>query len=119
MAHPVLCVGDGHVYGTPGDCLLACLAAYIPTRLRVEYCPPIDRPAHPPQTHTTHSYIADLNANITSLPSLGPYSKYEVPEENVRGRLEFAWIGEVRSFTFLRLRVCLIVVRREEMYVVM
>lgn len=47
-------------------------------------------------TNTQNSYIADLNANITSLPSLGPYSKYEVPEEKVRGRLEFSWIGEVR-----------------------
>ena len=38
--------------------------------------------------------MEDLNANITSLPSLGPFSKYEA--EGVRGKLEFKWIGEVR-----------------------
>ncbi len=48
---------------------------------------------HPPP-HPT-SYIADLNADITQLPSLGPYSKYEVPEEKVKGKLELTWIGEV------------------------
>lgn len=39
--------------------------------------------------------MAALNADITSLPSLGPYSKYEVAEERVRGKLELSWIGEV------------------------
>lgn len=51
--------------------------------------------AHPNQP-TNISYVADLNANITQLPSLGPYSKYEVPEEKVKGKLELTWIGEVR-----------------------
>ena len=41
------------------------------------------------------SYIEDLNANITQLPSLAPYSKYDLPEEKIKGRLEFKWIGEV------------------------
>ena len=47
---------------------------------------------HPP-THLPplYSYIADLNANISQLPSLGPYSKYNVPDENVQGKLEFEW----------------------------
>lgn len=65
---------------------------------------PLSLTPRTPPTPTPNSYIADLNANITSLPSLGPYSKYEVPEENVRGRLEFAWIGEVcyvHVFTFV------------------
>lgn len=47
------------------------------------------------------SYIADLNKDITQLPSLAPYSKYAVPEENIKGRLEFEWIGEVRPRTII------------------
>jgi acetylornithine deacetylase len=38
-------------------------------------------------------HVADINANITKLPSLGPYSKYSVPEENITGRLELKWVG--------------------------
>jgi hypothetical protein len=47
--------------------------------------------------------VADLNANITQLPSLGPFSKYEVPEEKVRGKLELTWIGEVSGMWLLLL----------------
>jgi acetylornithine deacetylase len=48
-----------------------------------------------PNQNQQNSYVADLNANITQLPSLGPFSKYEVPEEKVKGKLELTWIGEV------------------------
>ena len=34
------------------------------------------------------SYVTDINANITCLGSRGPCSKYELPEEGLRGRLE-------------------------------
>ena len=57
-------------------------------------------------THT-HSYIADLNANITQLPSLGPYSKYDVPDEKVKGKLEFEWIGEVCVCVCVRVCLCM------------
>ncbi|TFJ85460.1 hypothetical protein NSK_002970 [Nannochloropsis salina CCMP1776] len=42
------------------------------------------------------SYVADLNQNITSLPSLGPFSSYVVSSEDppIRGKLELEWIGE-------------------------
>jgi len=41
-----------------------------------------------------HGRVVDeLNANITSLPSLGPFSKYEA--EGIRGKLELKWIGDV------------------------
>ena len=39
-------------------------------------------------------YVEDINKNITSLPGHGPVSKYELPEENLRGTVEFGWIGE-------------------------
>jgi len=34
-------------------------------------------------------YVADINANITSLPTMGPCSKYEI--EGARGSLELTW----------------------------
>ncbi|KAL1515102.1 hypothetical protein AB1Y20_004165 [Prymnesium parvum] len=35
------------------------------------------------------AYVADLNANITSLPTFGPCSKYEI--EGAKGSLELSW----------------------------
>ncbi|OQR88631.1 hypothetical protein ACHHYP_06715, partial [Achlya hypogyna] len=35
-----------------------------------------------------HSYVADMNANITALESRGPHSKYTLPKENLVGKLE-------------------------------
>ena len=34
-------------------------------------------------------YVADINANISSLPTFGPVSKYEI--EGARGSLELTW----------------------------
>lgn len=34
------------------------------------------------------SYVTDINSNITCLGSRGPCSKYELPEEGLRGRIE-------------------------------
>ncbi|GAX82993.1 hypothetical protein CEUSTIGMA_g10420.t1 [Chlamydomonas eustigma] len=34
------------------------------------------------------TYVDDINANITALPTRGPCSKYELPEEGLRGTLE-------------------------------
>lgn len=45
---------------------------------------------------TVEGYVADLNKEITSLPTRGPCSKYEIPKpdsenETIRGRLEWTW----------------------------
>eukprot|EP00798_Chlamydomonas_sp_ICE-L_P008197 gene8197-1459_t len=36
-------------------------------------------------------YVADINANITDLPTRGPCSKYVLPDEDLRGRLELTF----------------------------
>ncbi|GAM19190.1 hypothetical protein SAMD00019534_023650 [Acytostelium subglobosum LB1] len=40
------------------------------------------------------SYVADINADINSLPSHGPFHKYSLPEEGLTGKVELEWIGE-------------------------
>jgi acetylornithine deacetylase len=42
------------------------------------------------------SYVDDLNASITSLPTHGPCSKYELPDEGLKGRLSLKFFD---SFT--------------------
>jgi hypothetical protein len=39
--------------------------------------------------------VAELNADIAALPSLGPLSKYVLPDEGIKGRLEFKFLGTV------------------------
>ncbi|EGC29301.1 hypothetical protein DICPUDRAFT_51357 [Dictyostelium purpureum] len=41
------------------------------------------------------SYVKDINENITKLRSRGPYSKYDVPEYGVKGRIELVFHEEV------------------------
>jgi acetylornithine deacetylase len=49
-----------------------------------------------------NEYVAEINANpnvvITmghgDMPMHGPHSKYELPDEELKGRLEMKWIGE-------------------------
>jgi acetylornithine deacetylase len=71
-----------------------CATTINPSRLNVFHnnlsLPPFLPLSLPP------SYIADLNENITSLPSLGPASAYLVSSEDppIRGKLELEWIGE-------------------------
>ena len=36
-------------------------------------------------------YVADINGNLGALPTRGPMSKYELPDEGLRGKLELTW----------------------------
>ncbi|EGG22372.1 acetylornithine deacetylase [Cavenderia fasciculata] len=38
-------------------------------------------------------YVKDINANITQLRSRGPFHKYEIPKDGVKGRVEIEWVG--------------------------
>eukprot|EP00959_Pyramimonas_sp_CCMP1952_P409356 8579013-Pyramimonas_sp.AAC.1 len=40
------------------------------------------------------AYVEEINKNITRLPTRGPCSKYELPEEGLKGSLDITW-GEV------------------------
>jgi hypothetical protein len=42
-----------------------------------------------------HSYVADLNANLGQLPSRGPCSRYELPDEGFKGRLELKFFDGI------------------------
>ncbi|CAM9110058.1 unnamed protein product [Discosporangium mesarthrocarpum] len=43
------------------------------------------------------SYVADINAKPTQLPSRGPFSKYELPEEGRKGSLELTWLTDAED----------------------
>eukprot|EP00211_Chloroparvula_japonica_P002561 CAMPEP_0119119090 /NCGR_PEP_ID=MMETSP1310-20130426/734_1 /TAXON_ID=464262 /ORGANISM="Genus nov. species nov., Strain RCC2339" /LENGTH=437 /DNA_ID=CAMNT_0007108505 /DNA_START=115 /DNA_END=1428 /DNA_ORIENTATION=- len=43
---------------------------------------------------SVESYVKDINDNINSLPVRGGASKYELPEENLKGKVELIWNGE-------------------------
>jgi hypothetical protein len=50
----------------------------------------------PPQVmDKLHSYAADLNANLGQLPSRGPCSRYELPDEDFKGRLELKFFDGI------------------------
>ncbi|GKB60176.1 acetylornithine deacetylase [Tanacetum coccineum] len=38
-----------------------------------------------------NEYVEDLNTNIEKLPTRGPVSKYTLPDENLRGRIEISF----------------------------
>lgn len=40
-------------------------------------------------------YVDDINANLGQLPTHGPVSKYELPDENLRGRSASATYSRV------------------------
>ena len=46
--------------------------------------------------HSIDADVADINAHVEDLPSIGPDSKFVLPAEGLRGRLELSW-GEGTS----------------------
>jgi len=40
------------------------------------------------------SYVEEINKDITSLPTRGPASKYELLDEGKRGSVTLTWLGE-------------------------
>ncbi|CAM9261978.1 unnamed protein product [Choristocarpus tenellus] len=42
-------------------------------------------------------YVAEINENPSILPSRGAFSKYELPDEGRKGRLELTWITEAED----------------------
>lgn len=51
-------------------------------------------------------YVADINANIEELGTRGPVSKYVLPDEKLRGKIEFEIAGDVTSGVACNLESC-------------
>eukprot|EP00243_Klebsormidium_subtile_P014001 TRINITY_DN963_c0_g1_i1.p1 TRINITY_DN963_c0_g1~~TRINITY_DN963_c0_g1_i1.p1 ORF type:complete len:414 (-),score=125.87 TRINITY_DN963_c0_g1_i1:315-1394(-) len=48
-------------------------------------------------------YVDDINANLSQLPTHGPVSKYELPDEHLRGRVELSFDEMMMSGVACRL----------------